>query len=183
MKDIQATLKRIDEQITGHHQTIARVRVEIAKLQEARLTLMGLAEEDIAAAGYAREERQGVINGSHAKPMLIVRKVGTGDENGSASKAAKNGVPVNKSGNRRGMDQPRGKKPRGSGSHGKYKTALVNILKGGAELSIEAMIARLGEGPKHGKDRQPIYQALYELKRDKVLHSPSGPGSYQIGAS
>jgi hypothetical protein len=163
MKDVQATLKRIDDQIVTHKQNIARSQVEIMRLQETRIVLMGLAEEDQAAAGYAREERQGVVSGSHAKPMLIVRKTGNG---------------LNSSGNRRGMND-KSKNPIDKDSTKAKVTALLQSTPT-AELSVGAIIDRLGIGPLRGKARQPIYQALWELKRDRIVYSPNGSGSYQI---
>src|SRR5207249_2226922 len=72
--DIQSTLRRLDEEIVGHKQQIARSQVEIARLQDTRMVLMRLAEDDIAHAEAERAERAGMIAGEHAKPVLIVRK-------------------------------------------------------------------------------------------------------------
>lgn len=86
------------------------------------------------------------------------------------------GVELNKSGNRRGLNQ---KGSRGT-VHSRYKVTIIAMLKGTkAELDMDAIIDRIGEGPKHGKDRQPVYQALYELRRDGIIESPHGHGTYQ----
>lgn len=71
----QATLKRIDDEITQHRQQIAAHQVHIARLEDTRRVLMGLVEEDQTAAQARREGPPPTLtNGSHAKPMLIVRK-------------------------------------------------------------------------------------------------------------
>ena len=189
MKDVAATLRRIDEQITGYNQQIARARVEIARLQETRLVLSGLAEEDVILAEQAKQEARGVINGSHARPVLIVRKVGTGDEEGSASKAAKLGLSVNKNGDRRGMNNPRKKerttapKPRRTAAEippeekQEYlRERVVTVLQSyGHGMDTGDIRKALGMHKEWHKSRKvkALYNAISYLRREgKVVQDP-----------
>jgi hypothetical protein len=168
IKDVQGTLKRIDEQITAHNQSIARSRLEIARLQETRLVLMGLAEEDILVAEQAKMERAGLINGQHSVPKLIVRKVGTGDEEGSASKAAKLGL--NSAGNRRGMNTL-GRKPgsKNVSARGEYRDRVFAALKGGEAMTGTELGDYFGM-PRKAKARKPLQNALFFLRSNGQLH-------------
>jgi hypothetical protein len=183
LKDVDAMLRRIDAEILRNRQQIRFYQSEITRLQDSRLVLQDLVEHDQNSAREAREERQGVISGEYAKPVLIVRKVGTGDEEGSASQAAKSGgEPLNKSGNRRGLAAPKKRTPPKMGSHRKqHKDGIVRVLKnnGQSTFDVEGLIDRLGVGPLHGRARQPIYQALYELKKAGIVTSPH-TGAYQM---
>lgn len=180
MKDVQATLRRIDEEITGHTQQIARHRVEIARLQETRLVLMNLAEGDIVAAHATREERAGVINGAHAKPMLIVRKVGTGDEEGTASKALKEGRDysaeyarrgLNKAGNKRGL-KTKGNKRDGS-ARALYRERVLATLKDGEAMTGTELGDYFGL-PRTSKERKPLQNALYYMQISGLVHRDAG---------
>src|SRR5580765_7905988 len=82
MKDVDAMLRRIDQEIVQHRQEIAGRQVAIARLEDSRKVLQGLVEGDQIAAEMARAERgaaPGQING-HARPMLIVRRTGSDEE-------------------------------------------------------------------------------------------------------
>jgi hypothetical protein len=199
VKDVAGTLRRIDEQITAHTQSINRSRLEIARLQETRIVLMGLAEEDILVAEQARQERLSGGSNGHSVPKLIVRPEGwgdlvNGDDEGSASKAIKEGT-LNKSGNLRGMVGPatrakrsHHKKPQGhpktGGKHRLHWDEIQTLLKTNpkSQFDIEAILQRLGLPDYHGKQRQPIYQALYEMRKQGLIQRPSS-GVYQIAAT
>jgi len=187
IKDPQGTLRRIDEQINAHNQSIAISRLEIARLQETRLVIMGLAEEDLVAAEQAKMERHGAIAGAHAVPKLIVRKEGFGDEEGSASKAAKLGL--NKTGNRRGMNHPTKGKKVGSAYYlnskrGEYKRRVLELLKNGDTMTSGEMANYFGL-PSTGDSRKSLQNALHwmrssgEVERDEYkryfIRRPNGP--------
>jgi hypothetical protein len=178
MKDVQGTLRRIDEQITQHNQNIARSRVEIARLQEARLVFAGLAEEDIIAAHAGKEERQGMINGAHARPVLIVRKVGS-DE---VMKQQAEGL--NKAGNRRGMNVTKGKgtrprRPRNPNHHvgpregsaiEQMRKRIFTVLKDAEEPMTGSEIGNYLGLPADDKVRKPMQNALYYMRVKGQLH-------------
>jgi len=71
--NMQAMLRQIDENIDRRRQHIAVLRVEISELEDSRKTLMRMADDQIAAAEYERQQKS-LGAGSSAKPMLIVRK-------------------------------------------------------------------------------------------------------------
>jgi len=80
MRDVAGTLKRIDEEIVSRKQQIAMHQVEIARLQDTRNVLVGLVEDDIAAAEARRMgERAELLAGQGSRPMIVVRKT-TEDE-------------------------------------------------------------------------------------------------------
>ena len=87
----QATIRRLDEEITGRRQQIAALQVEIARLEDSRRVFMSLMEADQHAtetrAQRAEGPPPGLSNGSHGKPMLIVRKT-TQDEPQAAQEKA-----------------------------------------------------------------------------------------------
>lgn len=157
-------------------QEIAKHRVWISELEDTRIMLM------------QREEHRATMNG-HPSPFgtlpgaeIAVRERALLEE-GVQSRALKEGTPVlpglNAAGNRRGMvKNPKGNK---GGSHNLYKVQVVNFLKANrdSQFNLGAIIDRLGIGPMKGKEKQPLYQALYELKKTGVVISPNGTGTYQ----
>ena len=175
MKDVHATLRRIDEEIVAHQQQIARSRVEISRLQETRIVLMNMAEGDAEAAQAHREGRPPVLAGDYARPVLIVRKTGTGDEDGTASRAAKEGT--NKSGNLRGMNNPRGKKfggrtrasPKGS-ARGEYKRKVLELLANSDDPLTSREMAGYFGLPGGMEARKPLQNALFWMRASGVIH-------------
>lgn len=168
MKDLLPTLRRIDEEIIGHNQNIARSRVEIARLQETRLVLAGIAESDTMEAQLAKEESQRTIAGSHGRPVLIVRKMGT-DETMVEG--------LNKAGNKRGMNNPpkrakgdgngrrkHRKSDKTGGERGEFGRKVLEMLKGSEPLASADIANYLGIKADTGS-RQPVYNALYLLQQ------------------
>jgi hypothetical protein len=177
MKDVQATLRRIDEQITAHTQSINRSRLEITRLQETRIVLMGLAEEDIITAEAERQHRLGGGMNGHAAPKLIVRPEGwnglAGDEeDGSASAAAKYGL--NKAGDTRGMHPKNREKrksplPNAQSGQGLFRIKVVKLLSDGEAMTYPEMARYFGL-PSSVKARKPLQNAVYNMARAGQLH-------------
>jgi hypothetical protein len=186
MKDINATLRRLDEEILGHKQRIAFSQVEIARLQDTRQVLMRLVEDDQRAEQQAKLERVGVLAGAHAKPELIVRMTGTGGEDGSASAAAKNGTTMHlqhegdrKVEERRARDAERhrlkrlakaslkGTKPKPSGDNAssQMREAVLRVVDDQTPMNSREIANHLGI---RGND-QLLYNALYQLRKAGVL--------------
>src|SRR5688572_14989607 len=157
MKDISATLRRIDEEITGWRQQIARARNEIGRLEETRLTILGLAEADQAAHHAGGPA---LLPGSAAHPQLIVRR--TGGEDGSASHPAKtgqtlvNGAPV----------KMKRRRPAGTLKAKRTKKIMAMLAERGELTSVA-----VGEafGLPVGPARHPIRELLRELVEDGQL--------------
>lgn len=180
MKDINSTLRRIDEEIVGHKQRIAYSQVEIARLQDTRQVLARLVEDDQHAEQMNRLERLGVTAGEHAKPVLIVRKTGTGDEDGSASHAAKNGTTMHLKKERdyvaerqrakeRDAERHRLKRaekgaktrpPAGQGESGRMREAVLKVVDSKTPMNSREIANHLGlKG-----NTQELYNALYHLR-------------------
>jgi hypothetical protein len=164
MKDVQATLRRLDEEIVGHKQNIARHQVEIARLQDTRAVLMRLAEDDIAHAEAAKAERVGVLPGEHAKPQLIVRKIGSGDEEGSASQAAKRyGKTIHARANGSATaEKPKKRRKREASESGEMRAKIMKIMDT-TPMSSREIGDFLGL-PRDEKARKSMSNALYQLK-------------------
>jgi len=196
MKDVQATLRRIDEEITGHHQQIARHRVEIARLQETRLVLMGIAEGDAAAHERASQERVHTINGAHARPVLIVRKEGSGEAEAErhakelerkkkyrdakrAAKAKRQEVkaaaepasPAIKKGPKSGPKT--GRTPRASAS-ALWRPKVLQTLRGEAEGMTRQQLGDVFGLPRGEKHRKALSNALYTLANHGQLRHDNG---------
>lgn len=165
MKDIQATLRRLDEEIVGRKQQIAMHQVEIARLQDTRSLLMQLAEDDIAQAEAARAERAAMLPGEHAKPVLIVRKTGTGDEEGSASQAAKYGKTVHARTNGTATKTEKPKKPRKvkASASGQMRERIMSVMDPETPMSSREIGDFLGL-PRDEEARKAMSNALYQLK-------------------
>ena len=150
MKDIQATLRRIDDEITFCRQEIARQQVSIVRLEDTRRVLMGIAESDQASREAGTAERLGAINGSHARPEIIVRKIGTVDK--------------------------KARKPRAGaiGESTMMRQKILDVLKGPmtpAEIGDKLGIPR---GEEH---RKVMHNALYTLRiRGKLDRVGGGNG-------
>lgn len=147
----QTTLKRIDDEITERRQRIAAWQVEIARLEDTRRVLMGLAEADQMAHAARHEPTPSVLgNGSHGKPMLIVRRT---TEDAPPAKA-----------------QKKQRKTRDMSARATWRSKVKALL---AEPGAEPMTAgELGNyfGLPIGKGRKDLQNALYYLKKEGDLH-------------
>jgi len=168
-------LRRIDEEITGHEQLIARSQVELHRLHTTRRTLMNIAEHDVAVAEAAKHERQGVIAGAHAKPVLIVRKAGSAELEERAAKAKANGHDgeLNKAGNRRGKTRDyeaerkrrnlRVKAGKNPSVSGELRERILKALDG-AEPMVSIEIGDYLGLPRGDVPRKGMSNALYQLR-------------------
>lgn len=177
MKDVVGTLKRIDDEIIQRRQNIAYHQVEIARLEDTRKVLMSLAEDDQERAEQARnpERLSGPI-----EQTITVRKIGGGEE-GPPPKANGGHAPVNKSGNKRGMNNPPGQKiaakPKLTRRKdedfpleerlGHMKERVLTVLKSyGTPMDTNDIRKALGLQKEHHKSRKVkvLYNALYHLR-------------------
>lgn len=185
MKDVNATLRRIDEEIVGHKQRIAMSQVEIARLQDTRQVLQRLVEDDQQAASDAKLQRAGTIAGEHAKPVLIVRKTGTGDEEGTASKARKNGTAVTmhakveKPSKRRGLAN--GWRRGMHSESGDYREKILKTLDPETPMTSREIGDYLGLA-RNEEARKAMSNALYQL-RVKGLIMRDDQNRYSPGQS
>ena len=151
MKDVQGYLKRLDAEITMHRQQIAMHQVEIARIEDARRVVMGIAESDAHPAHPAGEPL--LVNGSHAKPVLIVRK---------STEAFPEEPPpkLNKSGDRRGMNQPKHRSKKVvEWPAPKMRTTVMATLRNKGPLTTGELRAEIGLGQLN--QRSPPVKALY----------------------
>lgn len=185
--NVDATLRRIDEEIVAHRQQIAAHQVSIARLEDSRKVLMGLAEGDQIAREVAKTERVGQINGEHARPMLIVRRTGSGDEVGPPPEPPAKAKKERDYARERELARARlggreaGTEPPAKTRKKRHYTSATEY--GGGQVlrdKIAALVAKTGPiksreignrlGIPTGPDeRQPLANALYELKRRGVL--------------
>lgn len=166
MKDIKSTLTRIDEEITGHEQMIARSQVEIHRLQTTRRTLMAIAESDIQHAEAMRQDDRKVIAGEHAKPVLIVRKAGSGELEERAVKAKANGHAKPEKRHARGGNR----KPGAPSISGAFKERICKMLsEPGTEPMTSLEIGDYLGLPRAEKNRKDMSNALYSLRVKGVL--------------
>jgi hypothetical protein len=155
MKDVQATLRRLDEEIVGHKQQIARHQVEIARLQDTRMVLMHLVESDQEAAEAARrEERVNLINGQHAKPVLIVRKTGS-DEKPKKERDYK-AEYANRT--------VKSRKPQKGSVSGEFRNRIMKLMDGEAEAMTSLEIGDHLGLPRNEEARKGMSNALYQLR-------------------
>lgn len=176
MKDVSATVRRLDEEIVSHHQAIARHRVEIMQLQETRKVLMGLAEDDQHAAEAGRADARQALLAEHSKPVIVVRKTGTGDEQGTASKAAKNGTTTmhlkaeqSKSKRDYKVDSAKYGRRKGKASvSGDYRNKILSVVDAETPMSSQEIGDHLGL-PRDEKSRKGMSNALYQLKVKGLL--------------
>lgn len=168
MKDMQAMLRRLDEEIIGHQQQIAMHQVEMVRAQDARRLLMGLAEADHDAAQSAAMQRQGVIPGAHSKPMLIVRKVGSGEPEMSSERTERE-LGIVEGGKRKGLPRLR---PARKGTKAVLTDLRERILKvvtpGEEPMGPREIGNNIGLSTKE-QDRKPMWNALYQMKLKGVL--------------
>jgi hypothetical protein len=167
MKDVNATLRRIDEEIVGHKQAIARSQVEIMRLQDTRQVLARLVEDDQAAEQHAKLERAGIIAGEHSKPVLIVRRTGSGDEEGTASKAAKEGLngthtKVKPKRDYKADSAKYGKRSKVSAS-GEMRDKILAMMDADTPMTSREIGDFLGL-PRDEKSRKDMSNALYQLR-------------------
>jgi hypothetical protein len=159
MKDIHATLRRLDEEITFHNQQIAGHRVEIARAQEARLVLMRIAESDMAMEQMARQERVGVIDGAHARPELIVRKDTSGEHEEEVKAAMREKW--------RRASQARRDKKNGVNANSvtaNFRDRVRNLLKDKPQGMTQDQMADFFGLSRDHKTRKPLANALYQLR-------------------
>jgi hypothetical protein len=173
MKDVSSMLRRLDEEITGHKQRIAFSQVEIARLQDTRQVLMRLAEDDQHAEEQNKLERLRIINGAHAKPELIVRRTGTGEEEAKPKK--KDAPDDKKAAEKRAKDAERHRlkrlakgsrpKPSGEGASGQMREAVLRVVDAETPMNSREIALHLGI---KGND-QLLYNALYQLRKSGLL--------------
>ena len=178
MSNTQQMLRRIDDEITLNRQEIARRQVDIARLEDTRRVLMGLEETDQAAAEARKSAHAGLIPGSSGKPVLIVRKVGSGhDINGHEAP-----LGIVASGKRKGLPRlkkvrkDKGMKHGKQGSEiGKMRRRILDFLKPGDEPIASADLAA-NLGLPIGEDhRKPMQNALYHMRVNGLIQrDPQG---------
>lgn len=153
MKDISATIRRIDHEITRSRQQIAALQVDIARLEDARRVFMGIAETDQETAEGDRMERMSVINGAHAKPVLIVRKT-TEDK-----------VTDGKPKQQRRKSERRERPADGSAA---LRPKIIELLAESAPLTSAEIGDKLGLAPNQDA-RKGMSNALYSMKHKGEL--------------
>jgi hypothetical protein len=208
--NVTSYMKDIDAEIAHHRDSIARLRLKITELEDMRVLMMQREEYRSAVNGRpspfgalhgaeiaVRDMEAGVL--SHAAKDGIALPAPKQSERRRAyehsperlaakaeyrrRKAEEEGRTLNSSGNLRGMGrlcEPRA--GRGKGIHNQYRDKVLALLKAhpNSEFSAGALIDRLNLGLVGVKAKQPLYQAMYELKKNGVVHCPSSPGSYQL---
>lgn len=149
MKDITATLRRIDEELTATRQQIAALQVSIVRLEDTRRVLMGLAEADQAAEAHRGDA---LLPGSSARPQLIVRPTGTINGKKVRRKRSrsemrdrilillKHGKPMTTAEIGDALDLPKGEA---------YRKPMSNALY---NMRITGMVDRLGKGGPGSRD-------------------------------
>lgn len=145
---VDETLRRLDQEIVAHEQQIAMHQVEIMRLTTTRRTLMGIVENDQAAA-EARRAEPGMLPGSHAKPMLIVRRTGSGDEPPEADSQA-----------------PRKKRRGGKRTSGALNAMKARVLACIADKAEGLTTHEIGVqiGIHDPEDRRRMWNAVYQLQ-------------------
>ena len=187
--NVDATLRRIDEEIVDHRQQIAAHQVAIMRLEDSRKVLMGLAEGDQIAAEMARAERTaapGEIYG-HGRRMLIVRRTGSGDEGPPpAPKKAKAKKTRDYDRERAKAAELQRKREQGEApppaTRVKRQYTSADVYGGGKVLQekVVALVKKTGpiasreignrlNIPQGTNDRQPLSNALWTLKAAGVL--------------
>jgi hypothetical protein len=136
----QATLRRLDEEITWCNQQIAALHVQIANAQIARRTIMGIEEADQAAAEARKAAHTNLIPGGSGRPMITVRKI-------------------------REEEPKRGKKgKRRESDLGKMRNRILAILQPGDEPIASADLATHLGLPLGEVHRKPLQNALYHMR-------------------
>lgn len=202
--NVKSYLADIDAEIAHHRETMRDIRAKLTELEDMRLLLMRREEYRSAVNGRpspfgalhgaeiaVREMEAGVLSQAVKSGLALPSPGGLTQAEKKAEyqrrkreeKLRLAGITpaegLNSSGNRRGMVQPPHKQAAKGGGHGRYKPTIIALLKSSKGVfNVDAIIDKLGEGPKHGKARQGIYQALYELRRDGIIESPHGIGTY-----
>jgi hypothetical protein len=185
-------LKRLDEEMSRWHQTIRDARNAILQLQETRLTLMGLVEDDEATAEQLKMARVNGGDGTHVKPVLILRR-NTGGEGpklveieGQSAADAKRAAKREKW--RLQSQKKRDRKaaapaPRADDQKGVQLGSAVEAMRGRVLTLLQAngggmkrveIGDRLGL-PKGERNRKAMSNAVYSLlKRGKLKQDFSG---------
>jgi hypothetical protein len=163
----QSTIRRLDEEITERRQRIAALQVEIARLEDSRRVFMSLMEADQHAAETRAHRAEGpppgLTNGSHAKPMLIVRKTTQDSPPPAAEKKVR--------------------KPRKSQDGSKRAAWREKLLKFFGEPDTEPMtmgeIANFFGVPPGAKSvpRKDLANAIYYMQKAGTLQK-DGEGRY-----
>lgn len=161
--EAQKLLKRFDDEITSHRQQIAAHQVHIARLEDSRRLIMGLAEADQMHAQAEPVGTPALSNGSHAKPMLIVRKT-TQDTPPPVEKAPRKGPRKSKDGSKRAAWRERVKKFFDEPDTEPMKAAELANYFGLAASSKD-------------KDRKDLANALYYMAQAGTLQK-DGEGRY-----
>ena len=156
MNETTKMLRRIDDEITDHRQQIAAHQVHIARLEDTRRVLQGLAEQDEAHRHHQTPAGASptLMNGSHAKPVLIVRKV-TQDEPQAAPK---------------GKDKGKTRAPRGTSARAVMRDRVAALL---SEPDAEPMTATeignyFGLANKDGA-RKDLQNALWYMRQAHMV--------------
>jgi hypothetical protein len=153
-----AQLRRIDQEITGHRQQIARLQVEIARLEDARLVISALAERDQMGPGIVEPP---LLAGSQG-PLLVVRKAHSGVEEGPAPKQK----------HKRETIAPRshkGVKRSDAVAQGKaFRAAIMELFRHQPVMTPRDVMDRLGLHDKRNMGR--VYNGLLKLKNEGLLN-------------
>jgi hypothetical protein len=195
---LQQQLRRIDQQLTENRQRIAVLNLENVELENARLTLLRLAEQDAIVAGRPGMAGLQIRVGPPAEVLHLA-------DDGAASRAAKYGgrpkqfteeelkAKARERDRKRYHRKQAAKKgvldalvdhkngapdpvrnlnasPRGQGKHQLVARDVVKLLRKNGELLTGSLVTMLG---KHD-DRQSVSNALYQLKKEGVI-TQAGP--------
>lgn len=175
------TLRRIDDEITTCRQEIARQQVNIARLEDTRRVLMGLEEADQTAQQMRKEDRQSVIAGSSARPMLVVRRIA---EDAPPVDPASAPMGVVTAGPRKGL--PRMRPARGKGKpsvSGSIRQRILEFLQPGDEpISSHDLGNNLGI-PMGEEARKPMSNALYQLRANGAIQRDEQKRYYRPAAA
>lgn len=192
MKDVVGMLRRIDEEITGHNQRIALSRLEIMRLQETRLTLMGLAEQDEAAKAFAAGQPS-LLAGSSAKPVLIVRKTSEDAPTPAADrKKARDAEAYQRRKAKAKAAKEEGKRT-GRGGHPRrtdewaapaLRERVTKLLSDDVEEGMTATeIGNFFDMPTGDKARKPLQNCLWHMTNTRGLLKKDAEGRYTLAAN
>lgn len=156
---VSAQLRRIDEEITSHRRQIAVHQIEIVRLEDARLVISALAEQDQARPAKGDQLH---INGAQ-RPVLVVRK--TAEEEPKPKKPKK----------------PRSERINDQRSASYWRDKIIEFMRGREGEPITSNEIGNYHGLPHGdKARKPVQNAFYYLRKKGVIrideNSPGGLG-------
>jgi hypothetical protein len=175
-------LRELDEHIKAARTQIAHLQVEIANMENARLTLMRIEERKAYFAG--QPSPFGDFNGARIAvrdPELRML------EEGIMSRAAKTGAALPALAEAAGLEpsawqlrqHPPGKKKRKPRAGGSTRVRLLELLKDEPEGMTSAEICGFLGIPAKDEDRKPVQNALYNMKLSGLLDiklTPPAPG-------